>query len=494
MKKRFFAGVLACLMVVGLLPLSMWLKPVNAKAASTTKTYTFIPANEETDFVSGDKVGTNQYFTSYVNRDGKLENPGKKMAGEYLKLDGGGTATKRSIAFSVKGKSANVNIVWTATSDKRYLYLAGGESELSDYNTKKHTEKTATFTDLKAGDYYIYSNNSIYVYSVEVIETTEDASDTSKNSYEITVKDENAAKSSITEPCDEGTTFTLEAADETNFLYWVNSYGKIVSRKATYAFPVYYSDTYTAVYKSKETTYKFMTDYDQVYKTYTSSNLEIPEEPPVKYGREFDYWEIGETKVETVSNIKDAGTDTDVVIKPVYKEVTQEVEITVNNVTKAYKKNAVVTADATKLENFMYWYANGNEDKVLSFNDLYSFYADDKITSVTAKCGTGTTEKRGIITPITNNINGNSKTFVFEFTVPDGYTIEFAGVVASSTSSIPTLTDYEYVRGGSTNAKTFRYSWTKTDAAGTTWNVRPVLRCSDGKGGTTIILGDVESL
>ena len=32
MKKRFFAGLLACLMVVGLLPLSMLLKPVSAKA------------------------------------------------------------------------------------------------------------------------------------------------------------------------------------------------------------------------------------------------------------------------------------------------------------------------------------------------------------------------------------------------------------------------------------------------------------------------------
>ena len=46
MKKRFFAGLLACLMVVGLLPLSMLLKPVSAKADDVSSgVHVFYPSN-----------------------------------------------------------------------------------------------------------------------------------------------------------------------------------------------------------------------------------------------------------------------------------------------------------------------------------------------------------------------------------------------------------------------------------------------------------------
>ena len=143
----------------------------------------------------------------------------------------------------------------------------------------------------------------------------------------------------------------------------------------------------------------------------------------------------------------------------------------------------------------MYWHVTGDESKILSYNDLYYFYADDKINSITAKCGTDTVEKSGIITHVTSYSYGDSKTFVFEFTVPDGCTIEFAGVVASSTSTEPTLTDYEYIRGRSSSARTYRYSWTKLNASNTTWNVRPILKYSDGQGNImTIDTSTVQSL
>lgn len=341
------------------------------------------------------------------------------------------------------------------------------------------------------GTYYVSNSADVNIYKMVV--TEEENTSTDKTEYKITVNDEKAEKQKIEENKTEGSEYTLKASNTENFIYWVNSYGRIVSRDAEYSFPVYYSDTYTAVYKSAETTYKFMTAYNQVYETYTSSNLAIPT-APVKYGYEFDYWKIGETKVSTVKEIKDAGTGTDVEIKPVYKEITGNVSITINGVTKDdYKRNEIVIADATTLENFMYWYLNNDESKILSYNDLYYFYADDKVNSVTAKCGTDTVTKGGIITHITNISDGNNKTYVFEYTVPDGCKIVFAGIVASS-SSEPTLTNYEYIRGGSSDtAKTYRYSWTKTDAASITWNVRPVLKYSDEQGKiVTIDTADVQ--
>ncbi len=490
MKKRFFAGLLACLMVVGLLPLSMLLKPVNAKAASE------IYKIESTDLDWLGKTAssvTNTYksgnFTfEILSNATKYEKKYSCSDTDYtssigLKFGGGTNVndSKNAVKFKTTSK-AKVRVWWM--SNGNYIRCITSESEekwAAQDKSKKGTSYYDEFS-VESGEYYIGSkSSSIYIYKIEVEPET---------SYKVTINDGTESK---TETVKESSEYKITAKGE-NFLYWVNSYGRIVSRDAEFSFPVYYSDTYTAVYKSAETTYKFMTDYDQVYKTYTVSDLAIPTSP-VKYGYEFNYWKIGETKVSTIEEIKAAGADTDVVIKPVYKEITENVSITINGVSKEYKKNEVVTADATALENFMYWHVTGDESKILSYNDLYSFYADDKISSITAKCGIDTVEKSGIITHVTNYSDGNSKTFVFEFTVPDGYTIEFAGIVASSTSTEPTLTDYEYIRGRSSSAQTYRYSWTKLNAGNTTWNVRPILKYSDGQGNImTIDTSTVQSL
>lgn len=496
MKKRFFAGLLACLMVVGLLPLSMLLKPVSAKAASE------IYKIESTDLDWLGKTASSVTNT-YKSGDFTFEilKNAAKYTGKYdckdtaytssvgLKFGGGINKDdeKNAIKFKVNSK-AKVRIWWRSNGNYIQCISSSGKEEDSWKATNKTTKSTSYYDEIsvKPGEYYVGSaKSSIYIYKIEV-EPEEEAA----TSYKVTINDGTESK---TETVKESAEYKITAKGA-NFLYWVNSYGRIVSREAEYSFPVYYSDTYTAVYKSADTTYNFMTDYDQVYKTYTASDLAIPTSP-VKYGYEFNYWKIGETKVSTIEEIKAAGADTDVVIKPVYKEITENVSITINGVSKEYKKNEVVTADATALENFMYWHVTGDESKILSYNDLYSFYADDKISSITAKCGTDTVEKSGIITHVTNYSNGNSKTFVFEFTVPEGYTIEFAGVVVSSTSTEPTLTDYEYIRGRSSSAQTYRYSWTKLNASNTTWNVRPILKYSDGQGNImTIDTSTVQSL
>lgn len=507
MKKRFFAGLLACLMVVGLLPLSMLLKPVSAKAYTVNGNVHVLKSENMKAFSKTYKdyqkftdENVDEYFSFYASKNTKVDKTGAKWEGENeykssQRLNFGGKAEvkktgKKNVVVFKTSTSANVKIWWVPKNDNDSIIVYNNETYEKNTVESEKAANTPCVTDIqikKSGEYSLgASTGAIYIYKIEVTE---------ESKYNVTVVDSATTETTgKVNSKSEGETFTLKAADTTNFLYWVNSYGRIVSRDAEYSFPVYYSDTYTAVYKSAETTYNFMTDYDQVYKTYTASDLTIPTSP-VKYGYEFDYWKIGETKVSTVEEIKSAGTGTDVEIKPVYKEITENVSITINGVSKEYKKNEVVTADATALENFMYWHVTGDESKILSYNDLYSFYADDKISSITAKCGTDTVEKSGIITHVTNYSDGNSKTFVFEFTVPEGYTIEFAGVVVSSTSTEPTLTDYEYIRGRSSSAQTYRYSWTKLNAGNTTWNVRPILKYSDGQGNImTIDTSTVQSL
>lgn len=500
MKKRFFAGLLACLMVVGLLPLSMLLKPVSAKA-NTNEAHIFDATKIGSTMKDGMLV--DDYFT--VSGDATkfgIKESEEKNTGETWKCFrfNGATKydkktklpTKNYIKFTAD-KDVKITIKWMNIngSTRSIKMLDSSAKEVLNQEAtseEKNCAKEITYKTKKEDTYYIGNGGAdVLIYSIEVEPMVK---------FDVMINDSKSTETGNINLVVEGETFTLKAADTTNFLYWVNSYGRIVSRDAEYSFPVYYSDTYTAVYKSEETTYNFMTDYDQVYKTYTASDLAIPTSP-VKYGYEFNYWKIGETKVSTVEEIKAAGADTDVVIKPVYKEITENVSITINGVTKEYKKNKEVTADATALENFMYWYVpgDGGESKILSYSSLYSFFADDKITTISAKCGTDTVKKSGIITHITNDVNGDNKTFVFEFTVPDDYKIEFAGIVASSTSAEPTLANYEYIRGRGSNAKTVRYSWTKTDAADKTWYVRPVLKYSDAEGNvTTIIADDVQSL
>jgi hypothetical protein len=498
MKKRFFAGLLACLMVVGLLPLSMLLKPVSAKA-NTNEAHIFDATKIGSTMKDGMLV--DDYFT--VSGDATkfgIKESEEKNTGETWKCFrfNGATKydkktklpTKNYIKFTAD-KDVKITIKWMNIngSTRSIKMLDSSAKEVLNQEAtseEKNCAKEITYKTKKEDTYYIGNGGAdVLIYSIEVEPMVK---------FDVMINDSKSTETGNINLIVEGETFTLKAADTTNFLYWVNSYGRIVSRDAEYSFPVYYSDTYTAVYKSADTTYNFMTDYDQIYKTYTASDLAIPTSP-VKYGYEFNYWKIGETKVSTVEEIKAAGADTDVVIKPVYKEITENVSITINGVSKEYKKNEVVTADATALENFMYWHVTGDESKILSYNDLYYFYADDKINSITAKCGTDTVEKSGIITHVTSYSYGDSKTFVFEFTVPDGCTIEFAGVVASSTSTEPTLTDYEYIRGRSSSARTYRYSWTKLNASNTTWNVRPILKYSDGQGNImTIDTSTVQSL
>lgn len=451
---KAISAVLVAVMMMGIVFTALFSGGVKANASTSQYLIDF----------SGGKVDSTDFYTVVGSKKSKMPevtyNGTKYTTG--LKMDG-----KASVSFKAP-VSGTVNIICASKASGGRVKI--GETVCKIDGSESGAELTAK---VSAGDVKIVQDNKeIWVFSIEFVP------DSSETSYDIKVVDSKSSTKADGETTSvvEGKDCTLEAADADNFLYWVNSNNRIVSRDAKYTFPVYYADTYTAVYKSETPAVKFMTAYNQVLSEVSIDELQESSVPagPVKYGYEFDKWSM------TVDEIKAAGKEVEVT--PVYKEVTGNVDITINETTKSYKKNDVVLADATELENFMYWHVTGDESKVLSYNSLYYFYADDKMTSVTAKCGTDTVEQSGIITHITNYQSGNNKTFVFEFTVPDGYKIEFAGIVASSTTDAPSLTDYEYIRGGSTNAKTYRYSWTKTNATGTTWNVRPILKYSDGQG------------
>lgn len=483
MKKRLFAGALALLMIIGLLPVSSMLKkPVETQAAQKTYSYT---ATGSENFANEAQFGDSNFFKAVIGGDNPIKGASTTVDKvKYNTIRFNQNSSKQMISFRVNSSKAKLTITYPVKPGKKdTIIVVSGDN----YNQKATIDKsksglmTASFDIKNSGDYKIYKDDdsaSITVYSIAV---TEDP-------YTITVNDEKAAEGSQTVSTfyKEGEAASFKAADEANFLYWVNSRNKIVSRSTTVSgFNVYYDDEYTAVYKTDEPTVKYMTAYDQEYVSMNISALTEENVPagPVKYGYEFDKWS---KDVKTIINSTE-----DVEVVPEYKPVTDVIEISINGEKQKYVKNSQVEADATDIENFMYWYKNGNENEIVSYNTKYYFLADENITSITAKTGTDTVTKEGTISFVTKYTDNetNNKTFVFEFTVPDDCKILFAGIVASKGTD-PTLSNYEYMRGAGTDFKTFKFSWTKSKATDT-WHVMPVLKYMDSSRNVHTIPGEV---
>ena len=140
MKKRIFAGVMAFLMVVGLLPLSSLNKPVDAKAADA-KVYVFeskdltafaAETHADSDTIS---AGTDNFFTLYVSAKTKVDSSPKTWDDGYTsdqRLNFGGKADvanlKNVVAFTTERK-ATVKIWWVEGGDdarQMAIYKADG--------------------------------------------------------------------------------------------------------------------------------------------------------------------------------------------------------------------------------------------------------------------------------------------------------------------------------------------------------------------------------
>lgn len=501
MKKRFFAGLLACLMVVGLLPLSMLLKPVSAKAASE------IYKIESTDLDWLGKTASSVTNT-YKSGDFTFEilKNAAKYTGKYnckdtaytssvgLKFGGGINKDdeKNAIKFKVNSK-AKVRIWWRSNGNYIQCISASGKEEDSWKATNKTTKSTSYYDEIsvKPGEYYVGSaKSSIYIYKIEV-EPEEEA----ETSYKVTINDGTESK---TETVKESAEYKITAKG-TNFLYWVNSYGRIVSREAEYSFPVYYSDTYTAVYETEETKVNYLTAYGKIVKSISKSEFNVSEEQagPVRYGYEFTGWD--KTNAEISKLLEEGSVD----VNPIYESDSKKVyDITIDTSALGGSKttksdcviNTSVTASTTS-DDFAYWEDEaGNK---LSYNPTYTFFATRALSviAVSKEQEKDTTTEKALITKVYSeeeNTVAGTKVVIFEYTVPVDYTMNFAGVIASKDSSEVTVTSTTNKYGDySEKYKTYRYTVTKNGTD--TWYIMPVLTYT-ANGETKTINGDMVTL
>ena len=483
MKKRLFVGALALLMIIGLLPVSSMLKkPVEAKAAEQTLTHT-LDATSNTSLTADNYVGSDGFFSVGSNA---ISTTSKSL--ESYKYAYDMKNNKRQIKFTVRTE-AKVTINWTSNGNNKYLTLTPTDTsgtEWSGQSDAANTGKLHTSSfDIKSGSYVLTTSSQSYLFDLKVVTT----------GNTITINDEKAdgktAPKTIVTSYSDGDSVKLSAKG-TNLLYWKNSNDVIVAT-GDKGIPVYYSDTYTAVYAKEGAKVEYLTPYGGVLETYYADDEITEPGGPTRYGYTFDGWD---TDIDTVKTSLANGKD--VTVKPKYKDNTDlQYKITIDTTefggsqsTDTYTVNTEVKASATS-DDFAYW-ADG-EGNVLSYNSTYYFLANRDVTVKAVKNGDG--NKAGIIT----YIGYKSKTIIFEYTVPDGYTMKFAGVYASTNkANVEGLTEEStdipagvYKLGADesrcSNYKTFRF--TLKNSGIDTWYAKPVLTYKDASGAEKTIVG-----
>ena len=499
MKKRLIAGALALLMIIGLLPVSSMLKkPVEAQAAQqvphvmSMDTASYTGTSSQTEF----DIGNDGYFKAVV-ASGKTfacgdNSKNTAKSGNSYKYDG-----TQAIKFNVTGASAVVTVEWMITSkNKSYGVTLSGDmpaGEKSEYTTNTAKElQTSTF-NVNSGEHKLSRvGGTVYLYSVSVVETVDDVT----TSYTITVNDEHANPTTATDSYAEGSTLKLSAQGD-NLLYWKNSNGVIVATSDK-EIPVYYSDTYTAVYAKTGAKVEYLTPYGGVLATYYADDVNDADfkapEGPTRYGYTFDGWD---TDIETVKTSLVA--EKDVTVSPKYKDnagLQYTITIDATDVggtknTQKYTVNTVVKTSVTDTENFACWKVG---DDVVSYNPTYYFFANRNVTVTAVKNDGSEVSKGAIITEVEYSADNN--TVIFEYTVPNEYVMTFAGVIASTNAdSLARVTDDDittpngvYKLGADSDkcSKYNTYRYTLTKAGNDTWYVKPVLTYKDSTGSHTI--------
>lgn len=305
-----------------------------------------------------------------------------------------------------------------------------------------------------------------------------------------------------------------------DFEYWKNSAGMVLSRNKTYTFTVTGKESVSAVLNTivdNQATVVFESYYGQVMsRNQYASGATLEAEPglPYRYGYDalgWDYNGDGSYKAasDTFAVALNRAFESEgkiVKISPVYELIDLTYKITVENGTGSgtYHLNDKVTVTANEPESgkkFSHWKDETN--RILSYNESYQFFVSKKMTvtavyvdeevKVDAK---GTTA----IIETSKDTTGGKLIFVSMSTVPEGCTINKAGIIATNDSSVGTSGEgfndstATYVRGNGWTGNAYRFTWTKGNvASGETWYVRAYLIYMDAEGNTHIVYGDVVS-
>ncbi len=281
-----------------------------------------------------------------------------------------------------------------------------------------------------------------------------------------------------------GTVITIELTDTENFAY-LEVNGKIVSRAPVYTFTAVNAITIDAVYNTKLENKKiviFESAYGQIIQRtqMTLAELENAVLPavPVKAGYKAGTW--GMTLEQIKAEFRKENVEV-ITVKPVYPEITDTATVTVvggtisgtdSLTTGEYSLNTVVTLVAdTAAGGMMFSHWADESGNIIGYNETYSFYlaGDTAITAVFAD-NAQVIEKVGTanIIEVVKDIDNGKVSVIAMLTVPEGCSIDYAGIVASTNAEHAnnlTAANAPIVRGNSSEMQALRYTWTAGNTA-----------------------------
>lgn len=261
-----------------------------------------------------------------------------------------------------------------------------------------------------------------------------------KGSY--SVDDKQQFTNNFTKYYTANTEVTVNAVDENQeFLYWVNDDEKIMYTGREYPLTLSYDMDLTAVYKNTTSGYavvEYVSYYKQVMHaaTYTSSDehIAVPEGPN-RAGMKFERWSL--TEEEILRRIADG--ETYIRVTPIY-ETTGTCEVTINamdNVSEPVEiaKGSTYTFIAQEYEDykFSHWSTDSEGKKILSYRASYTMtIVDDTVIYANYVGINETVEALPVIAMTDIYIADESLVFIYNRSVPEGYTVEHAGMIVST--------------------------------------------------------------
>lgn len=345
MKKRIFAGALALLMIIGLLPVSsMVKKPVATQAAEVEQTTYTLSADTQT-------LSANAKFNNGVFIVGStaIGSTNKTIDGTAYKTYNFNKSSTKNLKITIpEGSYAEIGVEWTTSNSDKVAITLDKDERTVDNDNKIITSKF----NVNAGEHTLgtkiisgTSEKSAYIIKIEVTVKT--------NKYTVIVND---GATSDPKSYAEGDILKLSAKGE-NFLYWVNSNGVKVAETTTKDIPVYYSDTYTAVYGKTGNKVTYYTPYGGELATYyADENFTVPE-VPTRYGYKATGWD------KDIDSVKEALKSGNVEVRPVYDNdtsLTFSITVDTSAIDSAIPKaenvevNKEVKASVTS-DDFAYW-------------------------------------------------------------------------------------------------------------------------------------------
>ena len=499
--------------------------------------------------VCGHNNGTieNSYYLKNCNAEGTTFTNNDGTEKTYAQFESG------EVAYLLQGKQEAE--IWGQKITKDKLPVLNSENKVykvtayssvgNEIISEIYTNKSATVTaPIKEGynfdGWYVYdeSNDNHYTGNVICSSREYDIPNNITADSEFMAVYEPLGTADITINCDReytingiskssattesypiGSKITL-SCDDTDFAYWQNNAGTILSRESKYSFVVTGKETISAVFNEivdNKVTLIFESFYGQVIATKQLASDEIANNPdlPVRTGYTALGWDFdGDGKItenDTLKNAIEIGLKLDsrtVKIVPVYELIDETYTITVENGTGSgvYNENDIVTAVAKEAETgmkFSHWKDNANGN-ILSYNEKYVFYVSEDTSIMAVYVETGTkVDAKGATNIVGLNQTDVSKgkgklSFVSMSTVPNGCKINKAGIIATNNSKLANSNEFTdkkatFVRGMSSNKKAVRYTWTKSVQSGETWYVRAYLVYTDLNGNVHTVYGDMIS-